>query len=473
MKRIVASLVGILLVAGVGAAIGACTGETPAAGCGTGSTSCGGVCTVLARDSANCGACGKVCGAGEVCSQGTCATSCGGGTSACGSACADLKSDSANCGACGKACAAGTVCTKGACAQTCGAGENACGQSCVDLKTDRANCGACATTCAAGEVCTAGACTLSCQAGLSLCTPEVSDGGVSDAASEAGEGGSPLATTYCANLASDDANCGACHTACADGTKCVNGACSPTCGAGLKLCSGKCVATQSDPANCGNCGVACGNLMACVAGTCAPVGTHNTAVMTADYSTNYTGCGDNSNYSTANFGAMTYSQCEDLANKYGAQFMGQVGFFGNYAAPYASSTRWVGEADANNAWIGNASWATVTSVAKSTPQNCILAYANGAVPGKVAFNTVWPSANGRAYYVQDFGVISEKICYTNALASGARPLNPWMFSASTKSTAFMVENHQNHGSTLYTGLGTFTADGGCQHTYRCLLGYLP
>lgn len=63
--------------------------------------------------------------------------------------------------------------------------------------------------------------------------------------------------------------------------------------------------------------------------------------------------------------------------------------------------------------------------------------------------------------------------HTNAPAAGARTLNPWMFAQAAKGTTHMVENHQNRGSTQYSGLGTFLSDGQCNHTYRCLVGYNP
>ena len=89
----------------------AVTGPSPEAGlnCGDGAQVCGGACTSLAHDVTNCGACGNVCKAGEVCSSGKCATSCGGGTTQCGTACVTTGTDGANCGACGAACKAGEV----------------------------------------------------------------------------------------------------------------------------------------------------------------------------------------------------------------------------------------------------------------------------------------------------------------------------------------------------------------------------
>ncbi len=135
----------------------------------------------------------------------------------CGSACVDTKVDPANCGACGKACAAGEVCSAGACALTCAGGTTKCGQSCVDTKLDGANCGACGKTCAAGLVCSNGACGLECAAGQLRCGD--GDAGTTD-------GGSTQA--FCAAIASDNRNCGACGVTCTDGKSCVDGSCQFT-----------------------------------------------------------------------------------------------------------------------------------------------------------------------------------------------------------------------------------------------------
>ncbi|HEX7604951.1 MAG TPA: hypothetical protein VF316_25200, partial [Polyangiaceae bacterium] len=211
-------------------ALGACTAspgfqtgddasaDDSAAGCGTGSQACGGVCTVVARDPENCGTCGTKCAAGQVCSQGACALSCGGGTIKCGDLCIDTKADSANCGACGTTCTGGQVCSKGACAGTCGSGLAQCGQACVNEQNDRTNCGACGTVCGSGEICNAGKCELSCQVGLIKCSTPVVDGGVSDGGSDGG-----LGTTFCANPKSDPQNCGGCGTVCGAGKVCSNG----------------------------------------------------------------------------------------------------------------------------------------------------------------------------------------------------------------------------------------------------------
>jgi hypothetical protein len=73
----------------------------------------------------------------------------------------------------------------------------------------------------------------------------------------------------CVDLQSDDANCGACGQACAQGTRCESGRCVTTC-SGL-VCGDTCVDAMNDPNNCGACGVTCSPMHAtgvCVAGQC-------------------------------------------------------------------------------------------------------------------------------------------------------------------------------------------------------------
>ncbi|HEY4393003.1 MAG TPA: LamG-like jellyroll fold domain-containing protein [Polyangia bacterium] len=80
------------------------------------------------------------------------------------------------------------------------------------------------------------------------------------------------ASPYCANTATDNANCGTCGTACGAGEVCVNGGCALTCGA-LTKCSPSsgapyCANTTTDSDNCGTCGNACGTGQVCQSGVC-------------------------------------------------------------------------------------------------------------------------------------------------------------------------------------------------------------
>jgi hypothetical protein len=134
-------------------------GAADAAGpaCPAGQTLCGQLCVNLQSSAANCGACGKTCTTGALCSMGGCVrTGCPAGTTECAGACLSTASDPLNCGACGKTCATGAGCGGGVC--TCPPGLTACGSSCVDTATSPANCGGCGRTCSGADRCVAGGC---------------------------------------------------------------------------------------------------------------------------------------------------------------------------------------------------------------------------------------------------------------------------------------------------------------------------
>jgi hypothetical protein len=202
-----------------------------------------------------------------VCSQGKCATSCGGGTKLCGATCADTKNDPQNCGDCNTKCTTAQVCSAGSCGTTCGTGQTFCGGDsgapyCASTKSDNANCGGCGITCDTGQVCSGGTCANACggdDAGTdTLCTP---DSGV----------------PYCANTKTDNANCGACGVTCGSGQVCQNGACANGCasqdGGVQTLCTPDagtpyCADVTSDNSNCGACGVTCAQGTTCTSGAC-------------------------------------------------------------------------------------------------------------------------------------------------------------------------------------------------------------
>jgi len=188
------------------------------------------------------------CGAGSVCAAGECG--CAEGFLECGFECVDVKSDADHCGECGNDCGSGGECTNGAC--SCPATSTVCGESCSDLELSTTNCGACGAACpGVGEdgqlqACLAGACTAC--------------------------GG--LDQPCCRNAGCLPAGAGASctGTAGAADSKCV-------CPAGSLTCEGECVDPRSDEANCGACGTACeafevcrpaGETAACVA--CGGVG---------------------------------------------------------------------------------------------------------------------------------------------------------------------------------------------------------
>ena len=124
-------------------------------GCAVPQSTCRGACMDLSNDSANCGACGIVCGGGSSCQAGACL--CPNGSGLCGGACPDYSSDSNNCGGCGKVCAAGTTCQAGNC--LCPDGSKQCNGSCTppDYQNDPNNCGGCGLVCPSGQ-CLSGVC---------------------------------------------------------------------------------------------------------------------------------------------------------------------------------------------------------------------------------------------------------------------------------------------------------------------------
>ncbi len=139
-------------------------------------------CANAQTDNANCGACGVVCGPEEVCAAGQCASNCvsgqtlcapdGGAPDAGGPYCARTSSDNANCGSCGNVCDALQVCAAGKCAATCASNQTECFPDsgvnidgglpqpyCADTKNDNANCGSCGNACSGGTpLCSNGAC---------------------------------------------------------------------------------------------------------------------------------------------------------------------------------------------------------------------------------------------------------------------------------------------------------------------------
>jgi hypothetical protein len=142
-----------------------CATPTPAGvTCGAGQTDCSGVCKTVATDILNCGACGKVCGAGQLCQNGTCG--CGAGLLTCNNAC--VPSNSANCGTCGVACTGTMVCNNNSCSADCGAGVAPCAGGACPSNSSAANCGTCGNACSGGTTCQNGTCACP-TAGQTLC----------------------------------------------------------------------------------------------------------------------------------------------------------------------------------------------------------------------------------------------------------------------------------------------------------------
>jgi len=203
------------------------TGSDASGGCASPSVMCGSTCVQTSNDPDHCGSCDNACSGSKVCSAGKCGTSCTSGTLCTPDGgkptCADTQTDSKNCGSCGNACGNGQTCTAGKCSGSsgCSQGQSPCaiadgGTSCFDLQTDQNHCGTCTTTCLQTlETCSGGQCTSTCTGGKTLC---ILDGGTVD--------GGP--TAHCANLQTDDTDCGSCFHGCSGGSQCTNGTCVST-----------------------------------------------------------------------------------------------------------------------------------------------------------------------------------------------------------------------------------------------------
>jgi hypothetical protein len=229
------------------AACRACGGNTSRL---CGSCGSGYVCTDLASDFDNCGACGAACaypGPYEdgACVDGHCFYSCVEGAVDCGGTCTDLGTDPDNCGACGNVCPElAPYCNAGECS-ACAPGLVLCGDSCVDLAGDPNNCGACGNVCPdSAPACFSGACTTgcvgSCPAGW--CGGDGCGGEcacpVGWACGETGwcyeldpcPGGQTMCSGVCYDLYNDSGNCGTTcedRKVCGPFENCTGGVCVP------------------------------------------------------------------------------------------------------------------------------------------------------------------------------------------------------------------------------------------------------
>ncbi len=278
-------------------------------------------------DATHCGRCGNACSAPSnaraTCAAGACGFACNAGFADCDASAADgcevdTTSDRANCGACGRACVAGEVCSAGACRSTCAAGETNCAGSCADLTSSVSNCGTCGRVCPApanaAAACATGRCSFTCNAGFGDCDGNPANGcetSVLTSPTSCGRCGNACALAHAtpgcdagrcvisrcdAGFADCDgnpangcevdtrtsaSNCGACGRACslAHATAaCAGGACAiASCASGFADCDrnpadGCEVDTRTSTAHCGGCGMACsaaGGAPTCAGGACS------------------------------------------------------------------------------------------------------------------------------------------------------------------------------------------------------------
>ncbi|MBL8603157.1 MAG: hypothetical protein JNK72_14635 [Myxococcales bacterium] len=265
----------------------------------------------------NCGGCGVVCAfanAAATCS-GTCRMgACNAGFADCNTNPADgcetnVGADSANCGACGRACGAGQVCSAGSCVANCGSGLSNCSGACVNTSFDPNHCNGCGVSCPAAPAnglrfCATGVCGTACRAGFGDCD---------------GNGGNGCETNVTGSLA----HCGACNRACAAAPNatpsCSNGTCQYLCATGFSDCdnnaSNGCESNLgSSAANCGRCGNVCAQNQVCVNGACTTgTGFSTDWVLQRNTLGQYTRCGSvsvNGNQWTCNLPEVRYGSVE-------------------------------------------------------------------------------------------------------------------------------------------------------------------
>jgi len=165
---------------------------------------CDHVCVNPDYDHGNCGACGKSCDSGEVCSNGSCGPDCGSATK-CDDRC-QYDDSPYDCGTCGNQCE--VTCIGGFCVNkvgpdmACSDGLMSCSGICVDTATDINNCGGCGLKCEVGSTCFI-------EAGVGMCC----------------ESGGQLCDNICSDPLSDSSNCGGCGNVCDEETICSDGLC--------------------------------------------------------------------------------------------------------------------------------------------------------------------------------------------------------------------------------------------------------
>jgi len=161
----------------------------------------------------------------------------------------DLDSDQYNCGSCGNLCG-NLTCCEGTCTIT---------------AFDSQNCGKCGHVCEFGT-CIAGQCSASDEPG----------GG-----SLYCDAGKTACGNHCANILTDNQNCGSCGNDCGSSGRCCNGKCicdvcacegeteTVLCPQDQTHCFGSyCADLTIDSANCGSCGIKCRTGESCVSGVC-------------------------------------------------------------------------------------------------------------------------------------------------------------------------------------------------------------
>jgi hypothetical protein len=259
------------------------TGMCEVVACDPGHADCNGLaadgCEIALGTLTDCRACRDVCDvprASESCGTGMCAIGlCDADWDDCNDTLADGCEQSlttpTDCGACGVPCgpaANGTTsCATGTCTLTCAPGYGDCNgmtsDGCETALNDAAHCGSC---------------TVACTGGASVCSDL---GGGAYGCGGACGAGETLCGSACADLTSDEMNCGTCGTPCAPSAAtgvCVGSMCRiSSCNPGFGDCNTSsvdgCERSTRTLTDCGGCGVSCGPFTngtpSCASGTCA------------------------------------------------------------------------------------------------------------------------------------------------------------------------------------------------------------
>ncbi len=248
------------------AATASCSNQDTASGtpCQNGEGTCDGAGQCVVPDKLTLG---QTCTSNEECGSDSCAATANGTSVCCNEACDGVCETCGADGFCDEAPADDARCQ----AITCAA-DTACADYPAALTTDRCSAfGQCVTE-AAHCVASYADTSTSCGTGM-FC-----DGAGTCAA--ACSGGETWCSDSCANLMTDDLNCGMCGKVCPGTSSCVSGSCECT-GSGELLCSSSCIDVESDVSNCGSCGNACsppseaGSSAICEDGKCGACGAYS------------------------------------------------------------------------------------------------------------------------------------------------------------------------------------------------------
>lgn len=314
--------------------------------CSSDTTNCSGACVSLITDLANCGACGAVCStpnAEPICVGGHCQVKvCNAGFEDCdqtpSNGCeVELAKDPANCGACGKPCVdtpnAGEACVGGVCSLTCtppwedcnGVYDDGCE---ANLQQDVATCGSCKNTCSFAHAqahCEAGVCKLGdCLADWEDCDEDAPNGCEAD-------------------LQNSITSCGTCQNKCAFPNAqpgCAKGSCYlKECNSFYGDCNGEAndgceLLIASDVFNCGACGRACSGAgvtsVECTSGLCV-----SACDLGLGNCTKPAGPGPDNGCETS---VTTQTQCGGCDNDCSKQGVNPFACFGSSGAPYCGCT---------------------------------------------------------------------------------------------------------------------------------------